>query len=167
MGLKMEDPKTAGWNFKKCKKTILKEVIVLKNDNNLTALGIDENVEAVLCYIGAWITGIIFLILEKENKFVRFHAMQSLVFFIGLFILGMVVRIIPILGPIISFLITPIGIIVWLLLMYKAYQGEKYKLPYVGNFAEEQIFGKNYNSSKTNDTQEDSRESIEDEKNKS
>jgi len=135
------------------------------NDNKITALGIDENVEAVLCYILTWVTGIIFLVLEKENKFVRFHAMQSLVFFVALFIFGIVVQVIPILGAILSFLITPIGIIMWLFLMYKAYQGERYKLPYAGKFAEEQIFGKNFNSSKNNE-QEDSKKSIEDKKNK-
>lgn len=107
-----------------------------------TTLGIDQNLEAVLCYVGAWITGIIFLIIEKDNEFVRFHAMQSTVTFLVIFIIGVVFPIIPIIGAIISFLMTPIGIILWLLLMYKAYQGERYKLPYAGEFSEKQIYKK-------------------------
>jgi len=44
-----------------------------------TALGIDENIEGLLCYVLGFITGILFLVLEKDNKFIRFHAMQSIV----------------------------------------------------------------------------------------
>ncbi len=106
-----------------------------------TVLGIDENIEALLCYAGIWITGIVFLAVEKENKFVRFHAMQSLVAFLALFILGTVLGIIPILGWIVSILLTPLGIILWLFLMYKAYSGELFKLPLAGDFASSQIFG--------------------------
>jgi len=141
-------------------KKILGKVIILSGTD--TVLGIDENLEAVLCYIVAWVTGIIFLVLEKENKFVRFHAMQSLVTFVVLFIAGMVAPIIPIIGGIISLLISPLVIILWLFMMYKAYQGEMYKLPYVGDFSEEQIFGKetmSYSetagSSETSETKDD------------
>ncbi len=41
-----------------------------------TSMGVEENIAAVLCYVVGWITGIVFLVLEKENKFVRFHAFQ-------------------------------------------------------------------------------------------
>jgi len=51
-------------------------------------LGSDENVEALLTYVLGWITGIVFLILEKNSKFVRFHAMQSTITFLGLTILS-------------------------------------------------------------------------------
>jgi uncharacterized membrane protein len=44
-----------------------------------TALGIEENIAGALCYVLGWLTGIVFLLLEKENRFVRFHAIQSLV----------------------------------------------------------------------------------------
>ncbi|MFW5991812.1 MAG: DUF4870 domain-containing protein [Halanaerobiaceae bacterium] len=107
-----------------------------------TVMGIDENIEGALCYVGVFVTGIVFLFAEKENKFVRFHAMQSLVTFLALYIISMVISIIPIIGAIISFLIAPLGIILWLFLIYKAYGGEMYKLPYAGDFSEEQIFGK-------------------------
>ncbi|MCL0102682.1 DUF4870 domain-containing protein [Dehalococcoidia bacterium] len=107
--------------------------------NDKTALGLDENIAGLLCYVLGWITGIIFLVLEKENKFVRFHAMQSLATFLALFAISMVSGWIPVIGWIISVLIAPLGFILWILLMYKAYKGERFKLPIAGDFAEKQI----------------------------
>ena len=109
------------------------------NKTTKTALGLDENIVGLLCYVLGWITGIIFLVLEKENKFVRFHAIQSLATFLTLFLIVTVIGWIPIIGWIISILITPLGLILWLLLMYKAYKGERFKLPIAGDFAEKQI----------------------------
>jgi len=76
---------------------------------------------------------------EKDNKFIRFHAMQSIVTSLAFFVISMVIGIIPILGWILSGLIGLIGLVLWLLLMFKAYQGEMYKLPIAGDFAEKQI----------------------------
>ncbi len=109
------------------------------NETTKTVLGVNENIESLLCYVLGWVTGIVFLVLEKENKFVRFHAMQSLATFLPLFIISMVIGIVPIIGPIISTLITLLGSILWILLMYKAFKGERFKLPVVGDFAEKQI----------------------------
>ncbi len=106
-----------------------------------TVLGIDENIEALLCYVLGWLTGILFLVLEKENQFVRFHAMQSLVVFLGLFVLSFVLGWIPIIG-FLTVIIFPLGVVLWILLMIKAFQGEKYKLPWAGDFAEKQVDGK-------------------------
>jgi uncharacterized membrane protein len=108
-------------------------------NKNKTALGIDENIEGLLCYVLGFITGILFLILEKDNKFVRFHAMQSIITFLAFFVISMVLGFIPILGWMLSGLLGLIGLVVWLLLMFKAYQGEKYKLPVAGDLAEKQI----------------------------
>jgi len=44
-----------------------------------TSLGLDENIEGALCYVLGWLTGIVFFVLEKDNRFVKFHAMQSIV----------------------------------------------------------------------------------------
>ena len=110
--------------------------------NNKTTLGIEENVEGLLCYVLGFLTGIVFLVLEKENKFVRFHAMQSIVVFLALFIISIVAGVIPIIGTLISIIIFPVSIILWIFLMVKAYQGEKYKLPWAGDFAEQQVFSK-------------------------
>jgi uncharacterized membrane protein len=103
-----------------------------------TVLGLGENIEALLCYVCGWLTGAIFLMLEKENKFVRFHAMQSLATFLSLFVISMIVKFIPIVGVVFAVIIAPVSMVLWLLLMYKAYQGEKYKLPIIGDWAEQQ-----------------------------
>jgi len=94
-----------------------------------------KNTKAALCYVGVWVTGLIFLLLEKKDRFVRFHAMQSLVTFIGLTILTMV----PIIGWILSPLIMILGFILWIVLIIKAYQGEEFVLPIVGEFAKKQL----------------------------
>lgn len=104
-----------------------------------TSLGMDENIEGALCYLLGWVTGIVFLILEKENSFVRFHAMQSLVTFLGIMVLSVVIGWVPIIGWIFAILMFPIGIILWLLLMFKAFSGARFKLPVVGDFAETQV----------------------------
>lgn len=104
-----------------------------------TSLGLDENVEALLCYLFGWVTGIIFLILEKENKLVRFHAMQSLITFLFLSIVSVLINTIPFVGWLISPILWFIGLILWVVLMYKAFRGEKYKLPFAGEIAEQQI----------------------------
>lgn len=109
-----------------------------------TSLGLDENIEAILAYAGIWITALFFLFFEKKNNHVRFHAMQSLITFFSLFIISSLILVIPGIGILISSLITFIGTILWLLLMYKAYNGEIYKLPFVGNIAEEMVFGESF-----------------------
>jgi uncharacterized membrane protein len=104
-----------------------------------TALGIDENIAGLLCYVLGWITGILFLLLEKENQFVRFHALQSLATFLALFILSFVLGFIPFVNLLACVLIPLLSLVLWILLMVKAYQGEKYKLPFVGDWAEQQL----------------------------
>ncbi|WP_306417021.1 DUF4870 domain-containing protein [Halobacillus sp. Marseille-P3879] len=85
------------------------------------------------------VTGIIFLIIEKENNFIRFHAMQSVLVFGGLFVIGIVVNFIPIIGILINLIIAPVSLILWIILMIKAYQGERYHLVVAGKMAEEQL----------------------------
>lgn len=109
------------------------------NSKVKTTTGLEENVASLLCYILSFITGIIFLIIEKENETVRFHAMQSIITFASIFILSFALGLIPFIGVIISLLLTPVGFILWIFLMFKAYQGGKYKLPWIGDFAEEQV----------------------------
>ena len=104
-----------------------------------TSLDLDENVEGLLCYIAGWITGIVFLVLEKENKFVRFHALQSLLTFLPLSVLAWLLGWIPFLGWVLGVLVWILTAILWLILMFKAYRGEKYKLPLVGDIAEKGI----------------------------
>ena len=104
-----------------------------------TSLGLEENVEAALCYVVGWVTGLIFWLLEKENKNIRFHAMQSIIVFLALsviqFLFVAVLRI-AMLAP----LLMLAGIGLWVFLMVKAYQGERFKLPVVGDFAENAVY---------------------------
>jgi uncharacterized membrane protein len=110
--------------------------------NEKTSSGLTANVAGLLCYLFGWVTGLIFLFMEKDSKFVRFHAIQSIIVFgaisIAQFILW-ILFLIPFLGWIIGFLVWIGTVILWVFLMYKAYQGEKYKLPIAGNIAEKQV----------------------------
>jgi len=96
-----------------------------------TDSGLPRNTAAALCYFGVWLTGIIFLLIEKKDKFIRFHAMQSLIVFGFLTIASFV----PIIGWRLSPLLTLLGLVFWVVLMVKAYQGEEFELPYVGRLA--------------------------------
>jgi len=97
---------------------------------------LEPRLAAVLCYLGVWITGIIFLVIEQKNKWVRFHAAQSLVTFGALFIASGVLGWIPFIGPFFKFAFSVLGIIFWIVLMVKAYNGETYKVPWAGDLAE-------------------------------
>ncbi len=101
-----------------------------------TSMGIEENIAGLLCYVLGWITGIVFLVLEKNSRFVRFHAMQSLITFLSLTIINWIAGIIPLIGSLLSTAIVLLSLILWLILMFKAYSGEMYKLPVVGDLAE-------------------------------
>ncbi len=92
----------------------------------------DENTKAMLTYLAGWITGLIFLLTEKEDQNIRFHAAQSLVVF-G--VLNLVV-LVPLIGWMLSPLISLIALALWVLLMLKAYQGEKFVLPVAGEYAQ-------------------------------
>ena len=101
-----------------------------------TSTGLEENVAGLLCYVLGWITGLVFFLIEKENKFVRFHALQSIIVFGILCIAGIVIGWIPIIGGVIGALIGLLSLVLWIILMIKAYQGEKFKLPWAGDLAE-------------------------------
>jgi uncharacterized membrane protein len=100
-----------------------------------TSLGIEQNLEGLLCYVIGWVTGIIFLLLEKDNKFVRFHAVQSIVVFGAFTVVVIIFRFIPF-GEFIIIILGILSFILWIVLMVKAYQGKMYKLPAAGNIAE-------------------------------
>ena len=103
---------------------------------NFTSSGLDENVAGALTYALGWITGIGFLLTEPANKFVRFHALQSIIVFGGLSIAWFIAMSIPLLGWLIAFVvIPPLSAVLWLLLMFKAYQGARFKVPFAGDVA--------------------------------
>ncbi|MGB6873225.1 MAG: DUF4870 domain-containing protein [Dehalococcoidia bacterium] len=101
-----------------------------------TSTGLSPNIAGLLCYVGVWISGIIFLVLEQRNKFVRFHAAQSIIVFGTLTVAGIILGLIPVVGDAFSSIIVIIGVIVWIIMIVKASSGEWYKLPWAGDVAE-------------------------------
>jgi uncharacterized membrane protein len=115
-----------------------------------SSTGLDANIAAALAYIP--IVGIVFLVIEKGSRFVKFHSVQSLVFcaalfvaYVALTILGFIASMVPVLGWIVSFVLFFVWLalfigsfVAWIIAVIKAFQGEWFKLPYVGNIAEQQ-----------------------------
>ncbi len=110
-----------------------------------TAPGLTDNLAGMLAYITI-IPAIIFLVLEPYNKrrFIRFHSLQCIFFAIALFILGIALSILSFI-PFAAFVTIPLhfllgvgGLIVWVILLLKAYQGQMFKLPVIGDMAEKQ-----------------------------
>ena len=115
-----------------------------------TSLNMEENVASALCYVLVWVTGIIFFFLEKKSKTVKFHAMQSILTFLPLSILGWLFGWLGARGwaysyspgipalLYLSWIIWVVNVILWILLIFKAYSGEMFKLPVIGDIAEKQ-----------------------------
>ncbi len=99
----------------------------------------NENMMAAAAYLLGFVTGIIMLLIEKQSKFVRFHAMQSTILFGGVFIANIALGFIPILGWLVGLILSFATFILWILCMWKAFQGEMYKVPFVGDIAEKQL----------------------------
>lgn len=107
----------------------------MAEEEKKTTTGLPANTAAALSYVLGWITGLVFLLIEKDDQFVRFHAMQSIVTFGGLTVIMMV----PIIGWFLTPMLAILGFVLWLVLIYKAYQGEEFKLPWIGQFAKKQL----------------------------
>jgi uncharacterized membrane protein len=122
---------------------------------NKSSTGLDENVAALLSYIFGWLSGLIFFLMEKDSRLVRFHAMQSILLNVAALILGFVLWFLWVFGVIISASINEtlgslVGLVLGLLLfvfwvglliavvlcLVKAYQKQYFKLPVIGNLAE-------------------------------
>lgn len=96
-----------------------------------STFGLDKNIASALTYLFGWISGLVFYLVEKEDKDIRFHAAQSIIFFGALNI----VVIIPVIGWVLSPFVGLVGLVGWVILLVKTYQGEKIKLPVVGDLA--------------------------------
>jgi uncharacterized membrane protein len=93
------------------------------------------NTAGLLCYLGFWITGIIFIVLEQKNRTIRFHAIQSIIVFGSLNIVYLLLRPIPFVGLFFGVVIGVLAFVLWLLLMIKGSQGY-FSLPVAGDLAE-------------------------------
>ncbi|HEX5834679.1 MAG TPA: DUF4870 domain-containing protein [Pyrinomonadaceae bacterium] len=120
-----------------------------------SSTGLDENIAALLSYIFGWVSGLIFFLIEKDSRLVRFHAMQSILFNVSVGVLAFVLwfvvfiallivsQVSEALSTIVGLLITLVwlallvGILIaWVLCLVKAFQSQYFKLPIIGNFAE-------------------------------
>jgi uncharacterized membrane protein len=99
-----------------------------------SSTGLDENVAGFFCYLLGFVSGIVFLVVEKESSFVKFHARQSTVTFLILLVIFVVFWWIPVIG----FLVLISILALWLFLMVKALQGERYLLPIVGELMDKE-----------------------------
>ena len=100
-----------------------------------SSTGLKPNVAGLLCYLLFWLTGLEFLFVERKDRFVRFHAIQSIVVF-GVLSLAFSLIFIPVIGWIFGWGIILLVFILWIVLMVRAYQGRKVKMPIAGKFAE-------------------------------
>ena len=112
--------------------------------------GLAPNIAGALAYLLGPITGLLFLVIEKQNQFVRFHAAQSIVVGVALIILSIVLSVferilfmIPVIGWLVAILLSfglSLGcFILWLVLMYRAYQGREWEVPIAGEQARRMI----------------------------
>lgn len=120
-----------------------------------SSTGLDENIAALLAYIFGWVSGLVFFLIEKDSKLVRFHAMQSILFCVVVAVLGFALWIVTflllivaamlpdVMGTLFGLLATLIWLIfsiafliAWILCVVRAYQGQFFKLPVIGNMAE-------------------------------
>ena len=104
-----------------------------------TTLKLDPNVAAALSYLGGMLSGIAFLILEKQNRYVRFHAMQSTITFILVLIADLLLMGLGVVGWVLTLPFIVGVVVLWVFLMFKAMNGVQYKLPYVGDWAEQHL----------------------------
>ena len=120
-----------------------------------SSTGLDENLAALLSYVFGWISGLIFFLIEKDSRLVRFHAMQSILLGAAAIVIFVVFWIVAVVSSLVVGYISGIlGGIVWIVMMLvggvlglgifvaaiisliKAYQGQYFKLPVIGNYAE-------------------------------
>ena len=120
-----------------------------------SSTGLDENIAALLSYVFGWVSGLVFFLIEKDSRLVRFHAMQSLLFNV---LIGVVITVLWILFAVLFLIVSQVSdvlsglfgivatlvwvvisigiLIAWIMCLIKAYNRQYYKLPIIGNFAE-------------------------------
>ncbi len=98
---------------------------------------IPPGIAAAAAYLFPIIGGLVMLAIEKEDRFVRFHAAQSIVFWVCVMILGVLVSWIPVINVLFSI----VFIAAWIFLMYQAWMNREFEIPFLGAIARKQVFG--------------------------
>ena len=106
-----------------------------RSTKSKSSTGLDENVAAFLSYLFGFITGFVFYWEEKKSKFVRFHALQSIITFITIWIILLGLGWVPVLGTLLKIL----AAMFWVFLMVRAYSGQIYKVPFIGSIANDVV----------------------------
>jgi len=109
------------------------------NVGRTSVFGLSENIASVLSYALLFFSGIVVLVMERENKTVRFHALQSTIWFIFITLASLIVGFIPWVGNFLNSVLGWICFASWLFLMYNAFAGKKFKIPMIGDVVESQI----------------------------
>ncbi|HEX6554104.1 MAG TPA: hypothetical protein VF026_15160 [Ktedonobacteraceae bacterium] len=114
-----------------------------------TSTGLSARTEAILAYLFWWLGGLVFFVIERKNRFVRFNAAQSIIFFGGVSVLLEalhLISIIPLLGLLLaiplsfaSTIITVVAIITWLFMMFQMYRGRNFRIPIVSEYADKLV----------------------------
>lgn len=104
-----------------------------------SSTGLPDNIAAAVCYFFPFLGGIVFLALEKQSRFVLFHALQSLIAYGALGICHIVSGILPLVGPLLGGLVSLCSFVLWLLMIYHSLGGRWYRLPWAGQIAEQQM----------------------------
>jgi uncharacterized membrane protein len=101
--------------------------------------GLTDNIAGMLAYVTI-IPAIVFLLLEpyNRNRFIRFHSFQCIFLCIVLVVIHVVLLAVPIIGWAISIFVNLGALVLWIVLLLKAYQGQTFKLPVIGDLAEKQ-----------------------------
>jgi uncharacterized membrane protein len=110
----------------------------MNNPTGKQASGLEPRLAGLLCYAFWWISGIIFLVIEKEDKVVRFHAVQSIIVFGAITIAEIILVFIPFIGWILGYIVWLGAFVLWIICMLKAYQGQPFRLPIAGDIAAKQ-----------------------------
>jgi len=117
-----------------------------------SSTGLSANVAGLLCYVAGWVTGIVFIILEKKSIFVKFHAWQSIMTFgvltVAHLILSTMLRAIAfatflpglaVFAGVLGTIIWIMMVVLWIILVIQAGTGKMWKVPWAGDWAEKQI----------------------------
>jgi uncharacterized membrane protein len=101
-----------------------------------SSTGLPENIAGLLCYLLGWISGLVFYLIETQSDFVKFHATQSTIVFGALTLAGIALGSVPFLGVLLAPLLSLLALVLWIILMIRAFQHVRYKLPWAGDLAE-------------------------------
>lgn len=101
-----------------------------------SSTGLPENIAGLLCYALGWISGLVFYLIEKQSDFVRFHATQSIIVFGALTLASIASGAVPFIGALLAPLLSLLAFALWIILMIRAFQHQRYKLPWAGDLAE-------------------------------